>query len=140
MAFSGPAPELINSRLAMLSFVAALGSEIASDESGGEEEEEEEEEGEEDKGDGDDEWDDEDDDEAFFTASEGGEEEARGRCRRQMKRVERVRIRTRIFTKSHFRLGIRSKRTTSCKKRKSIGSAGTGLARRAALAPAPPPP
>jgi hypothetical protein len=33
MAFSGPAPELINSRLAMLGFVAALGSELASDES-----------------------------------------------------------------------------------------------------------
>lgn len=33
MAFSGPAPELINSRLAMLAFVAALGAELATGES-----------------------------------------------------------------------------------------------------------
>jgi hypothetical protein len=30
MAFSGPAPELINGRLAMLAFVAALGAELSS--------------------------------------------------------------------------------------------------------------
>lgn len=33
MAFSGPAPELINGRLAMLAFVSALGAELASGES-----------------------------------------------------------------------------------------------------------
>ena len=33
MAFSGPAPELINSRLAMLGIVAALGAEFSSGES-----------------------------------------------------------------------------------------------------------
>lgn len=33
MAFSGPAPELINGRLAMLAFVAALGAELSSGES-----------------------------------------------------------------------------------------------------------
>lgn len=33
MAFSGPAPEKINGRLAMLGFVAALGAEINSEES-----------------------------------------------------------------------------------------------------------
>jgi len=32
MAFGGPAPELINSRLAMLGFVAAVAAEISSDE------------------------------------------------------------------------------------------------------------
>ncbi len=32
MAFSGPAPELINGRLSMLAFVAALGAELASGE------------------------------------------------------------------------------------------------------------
>lgn len=32
MAFSGPAPELINARLAMLAFVAALGAELATGE------------------------------------------------------------------------------------------------------------
>jgi hypothetical protein len=33
MAFAGPAPEIINGRLAMLGLVAALGAEFASDES-----------------------------------------------------------------------------------------------------------
>ena len=33
MAFSGPAPELINGRLAMVAFVAALGAELSSGES-----------------------------------------------------------------------------------------------------------
>ena len=33
MAFSGPAPELINGRLAMLAFVAALGAELSTGES-----------------------------------------------------------------------------------------------------------
>jgi hypothetical protein len=33
MAFSGPAPEIINGRLAMLGFVAAVAAEFASDES-----------------------------------------------------------------------------------------------------------
>lgn len=32
MAFSGPAPELINGRLAMLAFVSALGAELATGE------------------------------------------------------------------------------------------------------------
>jgi hypothetical protein len=32
MAFAGPAPELINGRLAMLGFVAALGAELSSGE------------------------------------------------------------------------------------------------------------
>lgn len=32
MAFSGPAPEIINGRLAMLGFVAAIGAELTSDE------------------------------------------------------------------------------------------------------------
>ncbi|EFN56618.1 hypothetical protein CHLNCDRAFT_21915, partial [Chlorella variabilis] len=32
MAFSGPAPELINGRLAMLAFIAALGAELSSGE------------------------------------------------------------------------------------------------------------
>jgi len=33
MAFSGPAPEVINGRLAMLAFIAALGAELSSGES-----------------------------------------------------------------------------------------------------------
>jgi hypothetical protein len=33
MAFSGPAPELINGRLAMLAFVAAVGAELSTGES-----------------------------------------------------------------------------------------------------------
>lgn len=33
MAFSGPAPEIINGRLAMIAFVAALGAELSSGES-----------------------------------------------------------------------------------------------------------
>jgi hypothetical protein len=32
MAFSGPAPEIINGRLAMMGFIAAVGAEIASGE------------------------------------------------------------------------------------------------------------
>lgn len=35
MAFSGPAPEVINGRLAMLAFVAAVGAELSSGESVG---------------------------------------------------------------------------------------------------------
>jgi hypothetical protein len=35
MAFSGPGPEIINSRLAMLAFVAAVGAELSTQESVG---------------------------------------------------------------------------------------------------------